>query len=1445
MKKLFLYVVLCALGLTSLYAQTENALDPVRWVYAEENETSVNVTWGMGFSETVFEGFETGDFTTRDWKHDAEHPWVITEESCNGSFAMKSTCEKVDDGVSAIELEVNVPENGFLSFNHRVSSETKCDFGNFYIDGVLQTSIAGNHDWRYVEVYVEAGTHTYKWEYAKDYLTNMFDDAYFVDDITFHKEIEVKEGWIGYDDNVWATSVGTGNPNPTYFGISFPTTVQYAGLTLSKIAVFDAKSGGEAEYTANIYLGGDTVPETLVSTQKFNLNGADAMKEVELTTPVTLDGTQPLWITLYCDKLAYPVPLCAQSEYLTTDWLSLDGTTWVHAQESGLYGTIMLRGYVEDANGRMRALASNTTVPTFEGGMSTGKFMLKEATETVNIGSTMVKSAERGFSEKYNVYKKDLYKNTTELVAENTTATEYVDNTWQTAEVGSYKWGVAAVYDEGESEIVWTKAIDKDMATKVTVTVNMNNEDPITGTAITLKNTVESEYVYSTVLALDNTFVFEDFHKGVYEVSITKKGYSSEYDNKTVEIWDATTIECELVEELYPVTELYVSPTGYAMWEGAAIGAGDEFYYDFEEGNIDGWVTIDADGDNYNWMNSIEILSPGSGHNSSLACVTSMSYIYQLVLHPDNYLVTEKKYKIDETSKFKFYVCAQDESFAAEHYGVAISLGSNTDAADFVTIWEETLTAKSGSSKATRGTRQGNWYEKVIDLSQYAGQEIHIALRHFNCTDQFYINVDDISLETENRSSRALQSYKVYLNDELVSENVTNANYEFENLTDGNTYKTTIIPVYSSGDGPATSYTWTKVACDEFEGVSDLVAKYNNGETSVEWTLPEAEAKSRASRAGEWLKYDNGTYVEKIGLTYDGNGEVFEQFKWGVMFPAADVAKYTGHNITKIALYDCEAYTGEVSIYEGGSTAPETLLHSQSYTCTGVNDMVEVALTKSVKVSGNKNIWVVLFSGDGKQPAAHCGDQGKPNGRWLYYNEYYGWIDNMLVTVPPATWMIRAYVTDDENEVVDNSSAEKLGVMLYRNGELVSKKLIEGESYVVKNTSAADEYTVRLVYGGEKDVTYYAISCPQTVTSVLSCPSPRDLKAYSTIQDGKIGTMLMYPYVPPTSKWMNYDNGQFMTGIGGVEEFSWGIMFTAEQLENYAGTDITKIAFFDATYPEPKKHTGTINIYYGGENAPELLVHSQPYEGEGMTQGFTEVELSYPLPVSGDESIWIIMKTVDGDLYPAAMSQDCGDKNSRWISMDGVNWEDAIDYGLDGTFMIRAFLTNERGESKALNPSSRELTLKNYNIYRGTSLDNVEVVAETTNRSYFDEVEKGTYYYQVTAVYEEDGMECESEPAKSYDNDSQDYVVVEVTAIEENGVSGVMIYPNPTKGNLNVNVEAMKRITIVNTLGQIVYDQEVASDNEIIDMSQYETGIYMVRIVTENGVAVKRVSVVR
>ena len=1408
MKRLFIITMMCLFGFFSLNAQNAGGLDPVRWVSVAENETSVDVEWNMGFSESSVEDFELGSFLKHDWKNDAAYPWVITDDAFQGGFAMKSSCEKVNDGVSSIEIEVNVPYEGFVTFNHRVSSEDNADYGNFYIDGVLQATVSGNRDWKNVEFYVAAGTHTYKWEYTKDGSRHTYDDAYFVDDVVFYKAIEVKSGWIGYDDNKWATSIGTGSVGPTYWGVSFPVTKQYAGQTLTKLSVFDAAKGGSAKYTAKIYLGGVTAPETLVSTKEFNMTGKDAWVEVELTTPVNIDGTQPLWITLYCDQSTHPMSASLRSEYTTADWLSLDGVAWQHAYEYDLNASWMLRGYLENAAGKVRVLSSSKT--------------------------------ETSFTSKYNLYRKDLY-NETELLVENTEATTYSDNAWETLGTGAYKWGVAAIYDGNvESDIVWSNTMSKDMETEVVVTVSTNSEDPVVGTMINFVNTVEPEFSYSAALGNTDTYTFKNFRKGTYEVSILKNGFSSEYDKKVVEIWDAKEIECVLTEDLAAVNDLYVSPTGWVMWKGANIGPGDEFSFDFEDGTLNGWTTIDADNDNYTWQNSIEIMAPGSGHNSSVACATSMSWIFGVILTPDNYLVTENRYKIDETSKLRFWVCAQDASAPNDHYGVAVSMGGNTNPEEFITIWEETLTAKSG------GTRdQGQWYEKVVDLSDYAGQEIYIALRHFNCTDQFYINVDDISLETENRNSRALQSYKVYLNDELVADNLTNTYYQHEELVDGQEYTTKVVPVYTTGNGAEATYTWKKEACDKFEGVKDLTATYVGGVTTINWTLPK-ETKS-ATRANNWLKYDDGEYRDGVGLAFpneSGYIEEYEQIHWANMFPASAVAEYAGCHITKISLFDNEAYEGEVAIYEGGSSSPGTLLHSQAYTATGAKEFLEVELTKSVNISGNKNVWVVLTNKEGgQQPAAGCLDQGNPNGRWLQHEAYEvlgngGWIDNQFIMAPPLrTWMIRACI-----ETAD-PAPEALGVMVYRNGEIISK-LVEGETFVDEEAKANDEYTLRVIYGGEKDKSYYAMSCPQTIVADLACPAPRNVKAYATsMDDGRFGTMLIYPFTPPTSEWLHYDEGGMVEAIGGVESFYYGIQFPASKLEPYAGTDITKVMFYD--YVEGGgTNEATLHIYYGGDMAPEVLVHTQSYVGSGAGE-WAEIELLAPLPVSGEESIWVILKTDKGMSWPATLAKDCGDPNARWFSGDGNAWMDIINFSLEGSFMIRAFVTNERGEAKSVGDSTRDLSLKNYNIYRGTSLDNVELVGTTTEKSYFDEVEKGTYYYQVTAVYDESGKECESEPAVNCDNEEQNYVLVEVTAIEENGVNGLMIYPNPTSGNLNIQVEAMKRITVANALGQVVYDQEVDSDSEVIDMAQYQTGVYMVRITTDNGVAVKRINVVK
>ncbi len=82
------------------------------------------------------------------------------------------------------------------------------------------------------------------------------------------------------------------------------------------------------------------------------------------------------------------------------------------------------------------------------------------------------------------------------------------------------------------------------------------------------------------------------------------------------------------------------------------------------------------------------------------------------------------------------------------------------------------------------------------------------------------------------------------------------------------------------------------------------------------------------------------------------------------------------------------------------------------------------------------------------------------------------------------------------------------------------------------------------------------------------------------------------------------------------------------------------------------------------------------------------------------------------------------------------------------------------------------------------------------------------------------------------------------TDVNEFGVKA-NLYPNPTNGNITIEAEGMQRLTVVNELGQVVYDAEVSSDNETLNMSQFGVGVIMIRIYTENGMGVKRVSVIR
>ena len=177
--------------------------------------------------------------------------------------------------------------------------------------------------------------------------------------------------------------------------------------------------------------------------------------------------------------------------------------------------------------------------------------------------------------------------------------------------------------------------------------------------------------------------------------------------------------------------------------------------YDFEDGTLQGWTTIDADGDGFNWRTSKEVLTGEKGHNSKY-CALSQSYDNpsKTALTPDNYMVAPMKVKATEDTYISFYATAQDKEYPAEHFGVAVSTTGNTDAADFTTIAEWTfggvgIAGAPSQDKAKRSAvrrDQAEWVLYKVDLSQYAGQEIWVAFRHFDCTDEYILDIDDITI---------------------------------------------------------------------------------------------------------------------------------------------------------------------------------------------------------------------------------------------------------------------------------------------------------------------------------------------------------------------------------------------------------------------------------------------------------------------------------------------------------------------------------------------------------------------------------------------------------------------------------------------------------------------------------------------------------------------------
>lgn len=155
----------------------------------------------------------------------------------------------------------------------------------------------------------------------------------------------------------------------------------------------------------------------------------------------------------------------------------------------------------------------------------------------------------------------------------------------------------------------------------------------------------------------------------------------------------------------------------------------------FETSSLTGYTFIDADNDGFNWTIYTSSVDNFTTHTGD-GVMSSASYDNDLeaALTPDNWMILPSFAIPSSETEFQisWYEKGQDASYADEYYSVYVST-TGRDTASFV-----------ATTPVYSGISTGEWIKRTVNLTNYIGQTIHIAFRHYNCTDMFFLDIDDI-----------------------------------------------------------------------------------------------------------------------------------------------------------------------------------------------------------------------------------------------------------------------------------------------------------------------------------------------------------------------------------------------------------------------------------------------------------------------------------------------------------------------------------------------------------------------------------------------------------------------------------------------------------------------------------------------------------------------------
>ena len=780
------------------------------------------------------------------------------------------------------------------------------------------------------------------------------------------------------------------------------------------------------------------------------------------------------------------------------------------------------------------------------------------------------------------------------------------------------------------------------------------------------------------------------------------------------------------------------------------------FFFDFQDNSLEAFNLIDANNDGKKWETT-------KGWNSDN--YYAISYSYQGgAITPDNYMVTKEAYTITAASKLSYEVWGVNGS--PDYYAVVVSEDGET----FESVLEEALP----SNASTHRTME-------VDLSAYAGKGLYIGFRHYNCTNQYYVCIDNF---------------------QLTDGSV---------MTRGENAEPQIKVAY-----PAGKYYLVAAAEDAFTvNVTLEVAPPAAPDTLF------ATAVNETSIALKWAKVN-----EKI----DG----YNIYQGDALVQTVTDTTYTVEGLECNTNY-CFTVTAVNKGIESFKTSPA---------CAMTNDYV-IAAPANVAVTA-VDPFTVKLTWDAVEYAQS-------------YNIYVG--ENTISTtetsyvfedLEPATeycYEVTAVRNEQETEKVEacgsteaiDFDAEDLATEFFFdfNDQSFSEfRRIDadkdGNDWTMSSADAGYENTAAI-----RSYSYYGSAL--TPDNYVYTKRPYRITATSVVTlNAKSGT------------GMDSDLGEHYAVVVSENGTDWTIVFE-ETIEhaNWTNTSVSLAEYAGKGVLIGIRHYDCSGFYFLAVDNFALTVAMAAPVVTATAVNDTEIALTWEAVenatnynvYSADTLVANVTETTYTVKNLTAETQYCFNVTAVGAKGESAKSEDACATTLATPAKLAA-PTNLRATIRQDVPDydyKFEITVawdavegaKGYDVYVNTEKEQNFHMGYTNGTAYVIGTDQETTFEFYVVAFND---ETESDPSEVYT------VVVEDDAIEELNAS-FNVYPNPVNDKLYIETEAtIEAVTIYTVTGVMVGQQTTVNRQQTlsIDVTNLNSGAYIMKVVTENGEVVQR-----